>query len=161
MLRGIQFAARLEVSIEPKTAELCRRVALGDLPAERIWGEMEKLLLKAPRPSVGLDWADRLGVVQQLFPELAALKGCPQDPEWHPGGDVWVHTLLCMDRAVEELEGLDQAANRRDAGGVVPRSGKTRHHGRGRAIRRTSTSGGRCTHPRDAGSAEHPHLEWL
>ncbi|MCI0568318.1 MAG: hypothetical protein L0Z52_09050, partial [Acidobacteria bacterium] len=108
VLRGIQLAARLEFAIEPRTAELCRRVELRDLPAERIWGEMEKLLLKARRPSLGLDWADRLGVVEQLFPELAALKGCPQDPEWHPEGDVWVHTLLCVDRAAEELEGLDK-----------------------------------------------------
>ncbi len=108
VLRGIQLAARLEFAIEPGTAELCRRVELRDLPAERIWGEVEKLLLKARRPSIGLDWADRLGVVEQLFPELAALKGCPQDPEWHPEGDVWVHTLLCVDRAAEELEGLDK-----------------------------------------------------
>jgi tRNA nucleotidyltransferase (CCA-adding enzyme) len=107
VLRAIQFAARLEFVIEPGTEELCRRVELRDLPAERIWGEMEKLLLKARHPSIGLEWADRLGVVDQLFPELAALKGCPQDPEWHPEGDVWVHTLLCMDRAAEELEGLD------------------------------------------------------
>jgi tRNA nucleotidyltransferase (CCA-adding enzyme) len=108
VLRGVQFAARLEFAIDPGTAELCRRVDLRDLPAERIWGEVEKLLLKARRPSIGLDWADRLGVVEQLFPELAALKGCPQDPEWHPEGDVWVHTLLCVDRATEELEGLDK-----------------------------------------------------
>jgi len=108
VLRGFQFAGRLEFSIEPKTVELCRRMDLRDLPAERIWGEMEKLLLKARRPSLGLEWADRLGVVRQLFPELAALQGCPQDPEWHPEGDVWVHTLLCMDRAAEELEGLDE-----------------------------------------------------
>jgi len=55
---------------------------------------MEKLLLRADRPSAGIEWADRLGVVDRLFPELAALKGCPQDPDWHPEGDVWVHTLL-------------------------------------------------------------------
>ncbi|HEV8376772.1 MAG TPA: HD domain-containing protein, partial [Candidatus Polarisedimenticolia bacterium] len=106
VLRAVQLAARLEFQIEPGTVELCRRVPLGDLPAERIWGEMEKLLLKARRPSLGLHWADRLGVVDKLFPELSALKGCPQDPEWHPEGDVWIHTQLCLDRAVEELEGL-------------------------------------------------------
>ena len=107
VLRGIQLAARLEFEIEPGTVELCRRTELGDLPAERIWGEMEKLLLRSRRPSLGLEWADRMGVVDKLFPELAALKGCPQDPEWHPEGDVWVHTLLCLDRAAEELQGLD------------------------------------------------------
>src|SRR5262249_16101775 len=104
VLRAVQFAARLEFDVEPCTAALCGTVDLRDLPAERIWGEMEKLLMRSRRPSVGLDWADRLGVVRQLFPELAALKGCPQDPEWHPEGDVWAHTLLCVDRAVEEVE---------------------------------------------------------
>jgi tRNA nucleotidyltransferase (CCA-adding enzyme) len=81
-------------------------VELSDLPAERIWGEMEKLLLLADRPSLGMEWADRLAVVERLFPELAALKGCPQDPEWHPEGDVWVHTLLCLDRGREECADL-------------------------------------------------------
>jgi tRNA nucleotidyltransferase (CCA-adding enzyme) len=108
VLRGVQFAARLGFSVEPRTVDLCRGVDLSDLPAERIWGEMEKLLLKTKRPSLGLEWADRLGVVDKLFPELAALKGCPQDAEWHPEGDVWTHTLLCMDRAAEEVEGLDK-----------------------------------------------------
>jgi tRNA nucleotidyltransferase (CCA-adding enzyme) len=106
VLRAIQLAARLEFQIDPETVALCREVPLGDLPAERIWGEMEKLLLKAKRPSLGLHWADRLRVVEKIFPELAALQGCPQDPEWHPEGDVWVHTLLSLDRAVCELEGL-------------------------------------------------------
>ena len=109
VLRAVQFAARLEFHIDPATVDLCWGIDLGDLPPERIWGEVEKLLLKARRPSVGLAWADRLGVVDKLFPELAALRGCPQDPEWHPEGDVWTHTLLCLDRGVEELEGLEKA----------------------------------------------------
>jgi tRNA nucleotidyltransferase (CCA-adding enzyme) len=106
VLRAVQFAARLEFDIDPTTVELCRRIDLGDLPAERVWGEIEKLLLKARRPSLGLQWADRLGVVDRLFPELKALKGCPQEPEWHPEGDVWVHTLLAIDRAKEEVDAL-------------------------------------------------------
>jgi len=106
VLRAVQFAARFEFSVDPATVGLCRGIDLGDLPAERIWGEIEKLLLKAARPSVGLEWADRLGVVDRLFPELQALKGCPQDPEWHPEGDVWIHTLLALDRAKEEIAHL-------------------------------------------------------
>jgi tRNA nucleotidyltransferase (CCA-adding enzyme) len=106
VLRAMQLAARLEFTIDPATVELCRRIGLGDLPAERVWGEVEKLLLKAERPSIGLEWADRLGVVDRLFPELRALKGCPQEPEWHPEGDVWVHTLLAIDRAKQEIRGL-------------------------------------------------------
>ncbi len=102
VLRAVQLAARLEFDIDPETVRLCRTVDLTDLPAERVWGEMEKLLLLARRPSIGFDWAARLGVVDQIFPELKSLMGCPQEPEWHPEGDVWVHTLLAIDRAREE-----------------------------------------------------------
>jgi tRNA nucleotidyltransferase (CCA-adding enzyme) len=105
VMRAVQFAARLEFDIDQQTVDLCRGIDMTDLPAERIWGEMEKLLLAA-RPSIGLDWALRLGVVDQLFPELKTLIGCRQDPEWHPEGDVWVHTLLAIDCAVQEIEGL-------------------------------------------------------
>jgi tRNA nucleotidyltransferase (CCA-adding enzyme) len=106
VLRAVQFAARLQFGIDPATVDLCRGIDLGDLPGERIWGEIDKLLLKAARPSIGLEWADRLGVVDRLFPELRALKGCPQEPEWHPEGDVWVHTLLAIDQAKKEIGGL-------------------------------------------------------
>ena len=106
VLRAVQFAARFGFAIEPGTAALCRTVDLGDLPAERIWGEIEKLLMKAERPSIGLDRALEIGVVDRLFPELKALVGCPQEPEWHPEGDVWVHTLMAIDRARLEIDGL-------------------------------------------------------
>ncbi len=106
VLRAVQLAARLEFTIDHATADLCRGIDLGDLPPERIWGEVDKLLMKARRPSLGLDWADRLGVIDRLFPELRALKGCPQEPEWHPEGDVWIHTLMAIDRAREEASGL-------------------------------------------------------
>jgi tRNA nucleotidyltransferase (CCA-adding enzyme) len=108
VLRAVQLAARLEFEIDPGTVALCRSIDLSDLPAERIWSELEKLLLRARRPSRGMEWADLLGVVDKLFPEVAALKGCPQEPEWHPEGDVWTHTLLCLDRGREEAEGLDR-----------------------------------------------------
>ena len=106
VLRAIQFAARFELDVDEATRALCRRIVLDDLPAERIWGELEKLLLQAARPSIGFRLAFELGVVQQLFPELAALVDCPQEPEWHPEGDVWVHTLLVIDRARELIEDL-------------------------------------------------------
>jgi tRNA nucleotidyltransferase (CCA-adding enzyme) len=99
VLRAIQFAARFEFSLVDDTAALCRRIALDDLPAERIWGELEKLLLQAERPSIGVALALDLGVIDQLFPELKALVGCEQEPEWHPEGDVWTHTLMVVDKA--------------------------------------------------------------
>ena len=82
-LRAVQFAARFDLQLDQPTRVLCRTMALDDLPQERIWGEIEKLLL-APRPSIGLALALELSIVAQLFPELAALVGCPQEPEWHP-----------------------------------------------------------------------------
>ncbi len=106
VLRAAQFVARFEFAIEPQTAELCRSIDLSDLPAERIWGEMEKLLLRARQPSIGLKSLRELGAVDQLFPELKALIDVPQDPEWHPEGDVWIHTLLAVDRARELLDDL-------------------------------------------------------
>lgn len=108
VLRAMQFAARFEFVIDPATAALCRSLPLDDLPAERLWGEMEKLLLRARRPSIGLRDGLTLGAVDRLFPELKALVGCPQEPEWHPEGDVWVHTLQAVDVAAGLVDDLDR-----------------------------------------------------
>jgi len=106
VLRAAQFAARFEFQIDPETVDLCRLIDLSDLPSERIWGEMEKLLLRAQKPSIGLKWLYELHVIDQLFPEMKALIDVPQDPEWHPEGDVFVHTLLTVDRARELIDDL-------------------------------------------------------
>jgi len=107
VLRALQFAARFELALTDETREICRRIPLDDLPAERIWGEIEKLLF-APRPSIGFALALELDVVDKLFPELKALVGCRQEPEWHPEGDVWVHTLQVIDQARTRVDGLDR-----------------------------------------------------
>ena len=109
VLRAAQFAARFEFDIEPSTVELCRSIDLTDLPKERIWGEVEKLLLKAQKPSIGLHWLYELGAVDQLFPEMKALVGVPQEPQWHPEGCVWTHSLLVVDRARELIDKLSYA----------------------------------------------------
>ena len=106
VLRAAQFAARFGFEIHPETVELCRSVDLSDLPAERIWGELEKLLLQAQHPSIGLEWLHKLGAIEKLFPEIQSLIGVPQDPEWHPEGDVFVHTKLVVDRARELIDEL-------------------------------------------------------
>jgi tRNA nucleotidyltransferase (CCA-adding enzyme) len=105
-LRAAQFAARFEFDIEPETVELCKTIDVTDLPKERIWGEIEKLLLQAERPSVGLKWLYDLSVVDQLFPELKSLVRVPQEPEWHPEGDVDVHTLMVADEARKLIDDL-------------------------------------------------------
>jgi tRNA nucleotidyltransferase (CCA-adding enzyme) len=108
VLRALQFAARFDLTVDEETRALLRSIPLDDLPAERVWGEIEKLLLLADRPSVGLQLAFDLGVVHRLWPELVPLAGCPQDPEWHPEGDVWVHTLMVVDQARSRIDGLDR-----------------------------------------------------
>ena len=107
-LRAIQFAARFEFALDEETAALCRRIPLDDLPAERVWGEIEKLLLAAARPSIGLALALDLGIVDALLPELRPLAGCEQEPDWHPEGDVWTHTLMVVDQARARNSDLDR-----------------------------------------------------
>lgn len=109
VLRAAQFAARFRFTIDPQTVSLCRAIDLSDLPNERVWGEMEKLLLRAERPAIGFECLRDLGAIDQLFPEIKALIDVPQDPEWHPEGDVFVHTCLVVDRARELIDDLSHA----------------------------------------------------
>jgi tRNA nucleotidyltransferase (CCA-adding enzyme) len=106
VLRAAQFAARFECSIDEKTIELCQTIDLTDLPKERIWGELEKLLLKSEKPSIGLKYFYDLNVASQLFPELTALVGVPQDEVWHPEGSVEIHTLMVTDEARKLIDDL-------------------------------------------------------
>ncbi|CAN5565414.1 hypothetical protein BH10ACI2_BH10ACI2_21670 [soil metagenome] len=107
VLRAAQFAARFEFDIDAETVETCKTIDVTDLPKERIRGELEKLLLLPIRPSIGLNWLYDLGVVDQLFPELKSLVGVPQEPEWHPEGDVDVHTMMVVDEARKLIDELD------------------------------------------------------
>lgn len=106
VLRAAQFAARFEFEIDEKTVELCKSIDLTDLPKERLWGELEKLLLKSKKPSIGLKYFYHLNIANQLFAELTALVGVPQEYEWHPEGDVDVHTLLVVDEARKLIDDL-------------------------------------------------------
>ncbi len=109
VLRAAQFAARFEFAIEAETVEICRSIDLTDLPKERIWSELEKLLLKSAKPSIGLQYFYDLNVAEQLFPELSALQNVPQEAEWHPEGDVDVHTLMVVDEAAKLIGDLPYA----------------------------------------------------
>lgn len=109
VLRAAQFAARFEFDIEPGTVGICRKIDVTDLPSERVWGELEKILLRAEKPSIGLEWLYKLGVVEQIFPELQSLVGVRQELEWHPEGDVDVHTLMVADEARKLIDGLSYA----------------------------------------------------
>ena len=96
VLRGMQFVARFGLAAAPETVEVCRGMAPEGLAQERLMGEWSKLLLQGVEISKGLGFLRDTGWVQH-YPELVALIGCRQDPEWHPEGDVWNHTLCCLD----------------------------------------------------------------
>lgn len=106
VLRGMQFLARFEMEIAPETLELCKTIEPENLPKERIFEEWKKLILKGIKPSLGLTFLKDCGWIH-YYPELEALIGCEQNPEWHPEGDVWVHTLHCMDAFAGERLGDD------------------------------------------------------
>ena len=96
VLRGMQFVARFDLTPAPETVAICRTVTIEDLPPERLFEEWAKLLTKGQQIGKGLDFLRQTGWVK-YFPELARLIGCEQDPKWHPEGDVWNHTCLCLD----------------------------------------------------------------
>ena len=96
MLRGMQLAARFGLTAAPETVALCKTLTQDGQPSERLLEEWKKLLLQGVKPSLGLQFLSDCGWLR-FYPELAALQGCKQDPIWHPEGDVWTHTLHCLD----------------------------------------------------------------
>ncbi len=104
VLRGMQFAARFGLQVAPETVAVCRHIDPEGLPGERIWGEWLKLLTMGTQPSRGLAFLQECGWLAH-FPELDALRGCIQDPVYHPEGDAWVHTMHCMDAFANERTG--------------------------------------------------------
>ena len=99
-LRAAQLAARFSLEPDRELLALAARLDLGELAPERMFAEIRKLLLLGKRPAIGFDLLRRTGLVR-FFPEIEALVGVPQDPRWHPEGDVWTHTMLALDRAAE------------------------------------------------------------
>jgi len=101
VLRAFQFAARFDFTLAPETAALCRSIVgtFAELPVERIWSEWDKWATQSLKPSRGLAVLKETGWLAH-FPELAALHGTPQDPEWHPEGDAFIHTAHCCDALV-------------------------------------------------------------
>jgi len=108
--RVMQFAARFEMKPDNELKEICRHMAIRDVSVERIEEEFAKLLLEARRPSLGFRFLDEVGRIPEILPELSRLKGTPQEPEWHPEGDVWEHTLQVVDAAA----GLRRKEKQRD-----------------------------------------------
>ena len=108
VLRGAQFAARFGFTVAPETVALCKTMDLTALPGERVWGELQKALLKAPKPSIFFETLREMDQLKTWFPEVEALIGVPQEPRFHPEGDVWNHTMQVLDQAAKLR---DQAKN--------------------------------------------------
>ena len=96
VLRAMQFAARLNLEIEPETVRICRATPLDDLPRERIWGEWEKWLLKSKTPSRGLVAGAQIGVFARLFPYLEIAVARKSGAIGH-----------ALDRGAREIEALE------------------------------------------------------
>ncbi len=115
VLRAFQLAARFDLTLAPETAALCRQISatFAELPVERIWGEWEKWAVKSIKPSRGLAVLEETDWLRH-FPEIAALRGTPQEPEWHPEGDVFTHTQHCVDALarLDEWQTSDPARRR-------------------------------------------------
>ena len=107
VLRGMQLAARFGLTAAPETVALCSTLTQDGQPSERLWEEWKTLLLQGVKPSLGLQFLRDCGWLR-FYPELAALQGCVQDPIWHPEGDVWIHTLHCLDWFALECTGNQQ-----------------------------------------------------
>jgi tRNA nucleotidyltransferase (CCA-adding enzyme) len=101
--RAVQFCARFSYLLEEETFKLCKEMVeqgmLEELPKERVYIEFKKLLLKSSKPSIGFELMRKLGILK-YYPELEAIVDVPQSPKWHPEGDVWVHTLMSVDKMV-------------------------------------------------------------
>lgn len=103
-LRTVQLAARLGMDPDEELRALCAATDLSEVAAERVFGEWRRILLRAPRPAVALSLLRDVSLLR-FFPELEALIDVPQDPEWHPEGDVWLHTGLVIDQAARARNG--------------------------------------------------------
>ena len=115
VLRGMQFACRFDLTLEESTAAMCRTIVdqYATIATERVGEEFMKWAVKSARPGRIAEYLKASGW-DVHFPEIAALAGVPQDPQWHPEGDVGTHTMLVVDAAAriagrESLEGDGRA----------------------------------------------------
>jgi len=99
MLRAIRFAARFRFSIDPATMAAMQKLhsEIARISAERIRDELSRILTEGGARR-GFELLDEAGLLTDILPEIAAMRGVEQPPEFHPEGDVWTHTLLMLER---------------------------------------------------------------
>ncbi|MBV9504147.1 MAG: CCA tRNA nucleotidyltransferase [Acidobacteriia bacterium] len=117
LLRAVRFAARLGFTVEPVTLEAIRRncESIRRISAERIREELVRILTEGGA-RYGFELLDATGLLEELLPEVAAMKGVAQPPEFHPEGDVWVHTLLLLENLRQPSSSLAWGALLHDVG---------------------------------------------
>jgi poly(A) polymerase len=98
LLRAVRFAARLGFEIEPETFAAIRALApkIQSVSAERVRDEISRILTEGGARR-GFELLDATGLLHEVLPEIEALKGVEQPPEFHPEGDVWTHTMIMLD----------------------------------------------------------------
>ena len=101
VLRAARFAAGLGFSVAPETVALCRRVDLSALPRERVLEELKRALLESAAPSGFFRVLREMEQLGAWFPEVLSLAGVPQEPDFHPEGDAFEHTLHVLDEAAK------------------------------------------------------------
>lgn len=108
VLRGMQFASRFGFTLDPDTAEMAKTLKDVPLVQERVSEEWMKLFTKGKHPSKGLQYLVDTGWIDR-YPELKSIVDVPQDPEWHPEGNLWEHTKYSLDAAaiIADREGLE------------------------------------------------------
>ncbi len=104
VLRAAQFASRFLFEACDSTIELCKTIKLDTLSRERVFGELEKALLKAEKPSIFFEFLRKTNQLSQWFSELEALIGVSQNKKYHAEGDVWNHTMMVVDEAAKLRE---------------------------------------------------------
>lgn len=99
-LRACQFSSRLGFKVDSDLIELSKSMDYSDLSRERVIGELDKALL-SDKPSIAFNYLFEMGIIEKIFPELFAMKGSEQNPEFHPEGDVWNHVMLVIDNGAK------------------------------------------------------------
>lgn len=99
VFRTARFAARFAFSVDAETMALAAELDLSELPRERVFGELQRVLLEARKPSVFFGVLRQMDCLSHWFPEVENLIGVEQDPIHHPEGDVWNHTMAVLDQA--------------------------------------------------------------
>lgn len=120
MLRAVRFAARFRFTIEAGTRAAIRELAgqIHRVAAERVRDELVRILTEGGA-RYGFELLDETGLLREILPEVAAMKGVAQPPEFHPEGDVWTHTLLMLDQLKNPTPELALGALLHDVGKPV------------------------------------------